>query len=192
MKNSIIALIGLSLMLVIVSCQTEEISQTQLQLARYSLKKTDLPSGWKFEGKSWDVDFGGESYSISYAIDALVFITHEVSIHSSGDQAEQAYKEWEADVFDSTYLQPETLYIPLDNEDDYRCECQKTKPDSPLEICFYLQKHNEIISFVHIGFDSRNKDNPTFEEISNILAILDRRLNEVVIDAKPEGDKPAP
>jgi hypothetical protein len=169
-------------MLFTASCQTERISQTQLQLARYSLKKADLPSGWKFTGKSWDVDFGGESYAVTYEMDMHIFITHEVSIHASQDQAQEAYKEWEGDWFVSTNLQPDAPYSPLDQDDDYRYECKQIKPVSPLKVCFYLQRHDEMISFVKINLDNRNRNNPTLEEVNDILDVLDKRLNEVVIE----------
>ncbi len=191
MRNTTIKIwLFLVIILITASCQTEEIIQTQLQLARYSLKKADLSKGWKFSGKSWEAVFGGESYTVVYERDKLVFITHTISVHVSEDKAKQAYKEWESDWFDTTDLQPDVQYSPLDEDDDYRYECQKLKPDSPLKVCFYLQRHNEIISFVHIGFDARSRNNTTFEEINEILAVLDERLNEVVIDAKPVSSTP--
>lgn len=191
--NKILLLMLVLVTLLTSSCQTprtSRVSETQLQLARYSLKKADLPQGWKFEGESWSVDFGGESYTVTYEMDMLIFVSHVVSIHPSEEEAKQAYQSWEGDWFDTTYLQPDEPYSPLDEDDDYRYECEKIKPDSPIKVCFYLQRHNDVINFVHISFDGRNKDNPTFAEINDILSILDERLNEVVIDAKPEGNTP--
>ena len=133
------------------------------------MKKADLSKGWKFSGKSWEAVFGGESYTVVYERDKLVFITHTISVHVSEDKAKQAYKEWESDWFDTTDLQPDVQYSPLDEDDDYRYECQKLKPDSPLKVCFYLQRHNEIISFVHIAFNTTDaKENKLFLKIEAI------------------------
>jgi len=168
-------------MLIAASCRTSRISQTQIQLVQYSLKEADLPgSGWSVEGKSWESAYGGESYGIIYIRDKFVFINHVISIHSSEDQAQQAYQEWENEWFDITNLQPEITYDPIDQDDDSRMECFRMKPDDPLIDCVYLQRHNTLINFVKINLDYRSRSNLTFEEIDGILAILDKRLNEAV------------
>jgi hypothetical protein len=154
------------------------------------LKKSDLPGfGWSNEGKSWEPAYGGESYGSVYVQDQdkYIFVRHTVSIHSSEDAAQQAYKEWEKEWFDFDLinLQPEVPYTPLDQDDDYRFECSQMKPNDPLIVCFYLQRHNQVISFVGINLDYRSTSNLTFAEINDILAILDQRLNEVVINPKP-------
>jgi len=51
------------------------------------------------------------------------------------------------------------------------------KPDDPLLVCMYLQRHYQIISFVKVNFDNRSDVNPTFDELNKILSILDERLN---------------
>ena len=48
-------------------------------------------------------------------------------------------------------------------------------------------KKKKLINFVRISLDESSKDNLTFEEINQILGILDKRLNEIVIDTKSEA-----
>ncbi len=192
--NKFMILIIVLVTLLTSSCQiprTSRFSENQVQLVQYSLKEADLPgSGWSIEGQGWNTDYGGESYGITYIRDKHVFVNHIVSIHSNVDQAKQAYVEWEVKWFDVTNLQPEVPYVPSSQDDDYRFECFQMKPNDPLLVCFYLQRHNQVINFVRISLDGKSKDNLTFEEINNILGILDKRLNEVVLDAKPEGNTP--
>ncbi len=187
----------LSLMLVLVtlltsSCQiprTSRFSENQVQLVQYSLKKADLPgSGWSVEGTSWEPAYGGESYGITYIRDKLVFISHVVSIHSNEHQAQQAYQEWENEWFTIAKFQAITSFSPSNANDTFRYECEEKGPGAPLgswRLCLYLQRKNDLISFVKISLDESSKNNLTFEEINQILGILDKRLNEVVLDAKP-------
>ncbi|HEU0291240.1 MAG TPA: hypothetical protein VFR47_00790 [Anaerolineales bacterium] len=176
------------------SCRTSRISQTQIQLVQYSLKEADLPgSGWSVEGKSWESAYGGESYGITYIRDKLVFISHVVSIHSNEDQAQQAYKEWENEWFTIAKFQAITSFSPSNTNDTFRYECEEKGPGAPLgswRLCLYLQRKNDLISFVKISLDESSKNNLTFEEINQILGILDKRLNEAAVDAKPEGATP--
>lgn len=178
-------MIVFAMLSVISSCQTSRtsrVSQTEMQLLQYSLKKGDLPnSGWSVEGEGWGADYGGESYGITYIRDEHVFVNHIVSMHSSDVRAKQAYQEWEGNVFDVTNLQPEVPYTPLDQNDDHRIECYKIEIDSPLMVCIYLQRHGTIISYVRISFDDKSKDNLTFAEVNDMLLILDKRLSEVVV-----------
>jgi hypothetical protein len=156
------------------------------------LKKADLPGfGWRVEVESWAPAYGGESYGIVYVRDKLVFINHDVAIYSSEDQAQQAYKEWENDWFTIAKFQAITSFSPSNTNDVFRYECEQKESGAPLgRLCLYLQRKNNLISFVRISLDENSKDNLTFEEINNILGILDKRLNEVVLDAKPEGNTP--
>lgn len=185
-RNKVMVLIIVLVTLLTSSCQasrTSRVSQIEIQLVQYSLKKADLPgSGWSLEGKGWGADYGGESYGITYIRDKHVFVNHIVSIHSSVDRAQQAYGEWEADTFDITNLQPEQSYVPLGQGDDSRFECVQMDMTDPIVVCFYLQRHNRIISYVRISVDSRSTSTLTFEEIDDILSILDERLSEVVIE----------
>lgn len=189
-KNRLGVLVTLLLLLLTSSCEIGQISKTQLQLERYSLKKADLPRDWSFNGESWDVIFGGESYTISYLQGDHVFMSHTVSILPSEDQARQAYEEWESDWFDDTNLLPGVHYSPMGEDDDFRYECEELQPGHPLKVCFYLQRHSELISFVQINLDSQSNASLTFEEINDILGVLDKRLNEVAIDAEPEDAVP--
>jgi hypothetical protein len=160
---------------------------------QYSLKKADLPGfGWRVEGsESWEPAYGGESHGITYIRDKFVFISHVVSIHSNEDQAQQAYQEWENDWFTIAKFQAITSFSPSNANDIFRYECEQKESGAPLgRLCLYLQRKNNLISFVKITLDESSKDNLTFEEINNILGVLDKRLNEVVLDAKPEGNTP--
>lgn len=187
--NKPIMLIIVLVMLLATSCQTprtSRVSQTEIQLVQYSLKKADLPgSGWSIEGEGWGADYGGESYGITFIREQHVFVNHIVSMHSSEDRAQQAYKAWEAEWFETTNLQPDILFSPSDQDDDYRYECEELQPGHPLMVCFYLQRHNQIISFVRINLDNGSINNLTFADINDILAILEERLNEVVIEETP-------
>jgi len=195
-RNKIIILAILLVALLTSSCQTSRtsrVSQAQIQLVQYSLKKTDLPGSWSIEGESWGADYGGESYAVTYIHEKLVFITHMVSIYPNEDQAQLAYKEWESEWFSIAKFKPVTSFSPMNTDDTFRYECEQKDPDGPLgslRLCIYLQQQNEIVSFVKISLDESSKDNLTIEEINDILGVLDERLNEVVIDAKPESDSP--
>lgn len=179
------------LMVINTSCQTEQIGETQLQLVRYSLKKTDLPGGWKFGGKDWSVDFGGESYSVLYEIDPLVFIGHTIAMYANDAQSQEAYKEWEAKWFDvSMNVEPVISYSPMDAEDEWRYECLQTYPNDPILFCIYLQRHKEIVNFVRISSDSNNKNSLTSENVVNLLSILDQRLNEVIVEKVNTNSSP--
>ena len=180
-KTKIVTLIIIFLTLATSSCRTSRVSQTQMQLVEYSLKKADLPGRWSIEGKGWGADYGGESYGITYIRDNLVFINHIVSIHSSEERAKQAYEEWETKWFSLLNFQPITSFSPSNLTDDYRYECEAKEPDDPLpylKVCIYLQQHSNIISFVRISFDDRSSNNLTFTDVNDVLAILDKRLNE--------------
>jgi len=179
-KTAILAIILVTF--IVSSCKTSRISQTQMELVQYSLKKGDLPGNWIIEGKGWGADYGGQSYGIIYTREQSVFINHIVSLHSSENRAKQAYVEWETERLNVTALPPEILYIPLDENDDYTSDCVQTSPDSPVKVCIYLQRHGRIINFVRISFDNRSGNNLTLEEVNDVLTILDKRMNEVSID----------
>lgn len=160
---------------------------TQLLVKQYVLKKTELPSaGWYVQGEGWGNDYGGENYGITFVRDEHVFINHTLSIHPSEEQAQQALKEWENEWIKDTNLQPAVPYTPLNQKDDYVSGCLQLKPNDPFVDCIYLQRHNRIISFVKVNFDSGSANNLTFEEVNNILNILDKRVNEIVIDTTAE------
>jgi len=168
------------------ACQTDSLSPIQRQLINYAIKPSDLPSGWSFQGKDWSAEFGGESYSITYQLNMYVFITQTISIHSSEDRAKQAYKEWEDKWYKLVPFQSVTSFSPLSKIDDYRYECEQS--NSPLKVCVYLQRHNQLISFVKINLDIGNSRNLTVDEINDILRILDQRLSDVQIDITPSSD----
>jgi len=84
MKKSKIMLFILVLMTSLISsCQTSRtsrVSQTQIQLVQYVLKKEDLPGfGWSDTGGSWESDDSGESYGVVYisTVDKYIFISHK-------------------------------------------------------------------------------------------------------------------
>ena len=188
----------LSLMLVLVtlltaSCQVDRFNSDALnssrsQLKQYSLEITDLPHGWKFSERSWGTDFGGESYAVTYKLNDLIHISHDTDIYSDEDQSKIGYQKWEADWFNSTTKPwPGATFSPSDQSDQSRFECLQLSPMDPLLSCAYLQRHKKIISFVLVTIDNSDF---TFTELNSILDILDKRLNEVVLDAKPEGNTP--
>ena len=189
-KSKIVILIIILVTLAISSCRTSRISPTQIQLVQYSLKEEDLPGKWNVEGNGWGADYGGESYGITYIRNQYVFVNHIVSLHSSESRAKQAYTEWEAKRFILATLQPELSYIPVDKNDDHNFKCAQLRPDSPVRVCVFLQRHGTIINFVRVSFDNRSTQNLTFEEVNSVLTILDDRLNENIVNTKSEGDTP--
>jgi hypothetical protein len=78
----------------ITACQVEQVSQTQLKLARYSIEVNDVPQGWKFTGKDWNKEYGGESYLVTYELDNMIGLAHTVSIYPDEESAKNAYKNW--------------------------------------------------------------------------------------------------
>jgi len=181
-RSKSIIIVIFFVMLFASSCQSERISQTQLQLVRYSLKITDLPDGWKFSGKDWSNDFGGENYTIAYEMDMHIFVSNTIGIYSSALQSEEVYKDWEEEWFYSTpkQIQLDVSFSPIDKQDEIRFECSQLYRDDPIIYCVFLQRHSELINFVRISGDSRNKNSLSFEDIYVILGVLDGRLNEVL------------
>jgi len=179
-RDTIIILIILIMVLSIVSCQTEGLSPLQSQLTQYSLKIEDLPNGWQFSDKSWEADFGGAGYTVNYELNTNIFISNTVDIYLNTDKSKLAYQQWEDLWFKSTQPWPEATYLPRDQKDDYRFECLRF-PEDPILSCSYLQRHNNVTSFLKINLDNKNL---TFTELNDILGILDKRLNDVGIEKK--------
>jgi hypothetical protein len=163
------------------------VDQTQVLLRQYTLQKTDLPgAGWRVQGDGWGTDYGGENYGITFVRDQHVFINHTLSIHPSDEQAQQAFKEWEDKWIKLMNLQSAVPYVSINQKDDYVSGCYQSQPTDPLMVCIYLQRHNRIISFVQVNLDSGSANNLTFEEINDILGIVDKRVNEMVVDTTAE------
>jgi len=179
---------ALTIVFVALACQAEKSSQTQLQ-TQYSLEIGDLPKGWKFEGESWNVDYGGESYTVTYQITDHNFVSHTISMYPNEDQAREAYEEWSNESFDSTQPLPEATYSPLNQNDDYRFGCfeplEGTK--SVIFSCRHLQRHEEIISYVRVNLDNASL---TFSEVDKILVILDERLRTATLENKESPSTP--
>jgi len=163
------------------------VDANQVLVKQYVLKKTDLPgAGWRVQGEGWGTDYGGENYGITFIRDQHVFINHTLSIHPSKEQAQQAFREWENEWIKNDNLQPAVPYASLNQNDEYVSGCYQQPPTDPFVDCEYLQRHNRIISFVKVNLDSGSINNLTFEEINNILGIIDKRVNEIVIDTTAE------
>lgn len=172
----------LVLPLLMVACQTEKISKTQLKLDQFTLKTRDLSKRWKFVGGDRSTDYGGESYTVTYLIDDHNFLSHTISIYANSSQATDAYEKWNNEWFNVTSEWQPSNYSPLDQKDDYKFDCLKLSPESPLVGCRYLQRHNEIISFVRVGLDNTTL---TFAELDGILGILDERLSTANLEETP-------
>lgn len=192
MKKNQFVILMFIIMFLSSSCRASRVSEAQAQLLEYSLKKSDLPgSGWQVEAESWGANYGAENYSIVLIRDKQVFVTQLVSIYASETQAQMAYQEWEAQSFNRPNMQPEPLYAPESQDDDYRAECFRSEPpNDAIRVCYYIQRHNRVINLVKINLDGQSADNLTNEEIKGILATLDDRLNEISIDEKVEGSVP--
>ena len=175
------AIVVLSLMFTMAACQTEKMSQGQVKLARYTLKIDDLPKGWQFTGRSWSTDFGGDSYTVTYEIDDHNFLSHTISMFQNETEAKKGYEEWNHEWFGITQPHPEATYSPLNPEDVYKFECVQLSPESPLFSCEYLQRHSEIISFMHANLTNTHL---TFAELNKVLKILDERINTVTLDSE--------
>ena len=71
MKTQKVAILVIALLALFTpSCKTartSRVSQTQIQLAQYALKKRDLPGfGWSDKGGSWESNDAGESYGVVF------------------------------------------------------------------------------------------------------------------------------
>jgi len=193
-RNKFLLLVMSLVMICISSCQparTARVNQSQIQLAQYILREEDLPGvGWSIKGKGWGTNYGGDSYGIIYIRDDFVFVNHIVSLYSDVTQAQQAYQQWENEWFNLANFQPKTSYTPLDSGDGYRIGCFQIRSEDPLMDCIYLQRHNQIISFVKVNFDTGSANNLTFDEVNAILGIVDKQVNEIVIDTITEIPSP--
>src|SRR6266496_76105 len=176
------AIAVLILTLAIAACQTEQISQDQLKLARYTLKINHLPKAWRFTGRSWSTDFSGDSYTATYEIDDHNFLSHTISLFPNEVEAEKGYEEWNNEWFNSTQPNPEATYSPLNSEDVHRFECVQLSTESPVFSCSYLQRHGEVISFVLANLT--NNTYLTFTELNQVLGILDERVNTVALESE--------
>lgn len=170
------------------SCQTEAMSPLDRQLTEYALKTNDLPNGWKHSSEDWGVEFGGSGYTVTYELktNASIFLSNTIAIYLNEEKSKLAYQQWEDLWFKSTQPWPEATYLPQDKNDDYRFECLSF-PDDPILSCSYIQRHTNIINFAHINLDNKNL---TFIELNDILGILDKRVNEVAVDATPRINAP--
>jgi hypothetical protein len=187
-KNKTHLLIIFLLAILASSCQTEAMSPLDRQLTEYALKTNDLPNGWRYSDKDWGVEFGGSSYTVIYELKAntRIFLSNTVAIYAGEEKSKLAYQQWEDLWFKSTQPWPEATYAPQNQKDDYRFECLSF-PDDPILSCEYIQRHNNIIGFAHINFDTKSLG---FSELNDILGILDKRLNEVAVDVAPESNAP--
>ena len=164
-----------------VSCQVERISQSQLELERLSVTITDLPDGWVYSGQNWNESFGGETYTIGYGVpyNNIIRFAHTITEYSNEDQAKIGYPKWEADTFDGDWNEWEGAnFVPSDPNDQYRFECLQVLSDTSVVSCRYLQRHNQIISYVLVNLDGEAM---TLSQLNEILGVLDVRLNEVVV-----------
>ena len=164
------------------ACHTEKISQTQQKIVRFSVKRFDLPNGWSYSGENWYRDFGGENYTVAYAVSDTPKIAfgHTISAYETEDDARDAYPKWENDVFSEAWEPWDGAdFSPSDPNDLSRFECFQLSTNSPIIDCDYLQLHGRFISLVLVNLDSKSM---TFEQLNEILGILDKRLNEVSID----------
>jgi len=197
-KTKLLIIILIFVSLLTISCEVSQIDKSpsrrddaQLLVLQSALKKTDLPgSGWKLEGEGWGTDYGGENYNVTFIHDQHVFINHSLSIHPSEEQAQQAQKEWENEWIKLSNLQPAMPYVSLNQKDDYVSGCYQREPTYSLMVCMYLQRHNQIISFVKVNLDTGSVNNLTFDEINDILSVLDKRVNEMVVESAPGGNSP--
>ena len=166
----------------ITACEVEEVSKNQLRLARFAVKKDDLPIGWTFSNQDWNQHLGGEEFSVAYGVpdDGVIRFVHAISFYPAEEDADEAYPKWENEVFNGAW-EPwdEANFKPQNSNDLFRFECLQLTVDSPVVSCLYLQLHNQFVSYVLVNLDSEAM---TFEQLNEILAVLDRRLNEVSMD----------
>lgn len=192
-RNKTVMIILILVTLLAASCDLSQIenapprrSNNQLLVKQYVLKKTDLPgAGWSIEGEGWEYDFGGEGYGIVFIRDQHVFVTHSLSIYPNEEQAQQALKESENKWIKLTNIQPTIPYVSSNQKDDYLSGCYQEQPTYPLIICIYLQRHNQIISFVKVNLDSGSANTLKFDEVNNMLSVLDKRVNEMSVASTP-------
>ncbi len=169
------------LLLLISSCQTETISQTELKLERYAANAKDFPKGWAFIGEDWNSEFGKESYSANYGVpnkDPIGF-GQTIAIYPDQVGAQNGYLEWEKKWFSVGEKWPGTEFTPQDPNDEYRYECVQIFLDKSIISCTFLQKHNELVVLILINIDDQAI---TFSQFNEILRVLDERLNKVTLD----------
>jgi hypothetical protein len=166
--------------LTITSCQENEVSKTQLKLARYSVTAKDMPKGWRFAGDDWSNDYGGESYLVAYGESKLNGLSHTISFYVDEEAAKSAYPKWEDDWFVDTQKWTDADFVPSNPSDDYRYECTVAPvPDKTILSCRYLQRHKQFISFILVNFD---KDVVAFHKLNDILKSIDNKLNQISLE----------
>ena len=164
------------------ACQAEEISQTQQKIVRFSVKRFDLPDGWNYSGENWYQALGGENYTVAYDVpdNPIISFAHTISAYQTENDAKESYPKWEDDVFGGVW-EPwaEADFIPSNSGDLSLFKCQQILSDTSIIGCNYIQLHGRFISHVLVNLDSKAL---TFEQLNEILGVLDKRLNEISID----------
>lgn len=166
--------------LIFTSCQAERITQNQLKLERYAVKRNDLPKGWTFDGEDWDYKYGGETYLAAYTVpnNRSIGIAHSITLYKSEEQAEDAFPKWQDEWFTATRSWPGAEFTPIDSKDAFIYECQQlqlTTP-GPLTSCSFLQKHGDFIVSILVTLDDQAM---TLEQFNGVLQVLDKRLNDI-------------
>lgn len=170
------------LAILLTACNAEKISQAQLKLAQFAVKKNDLPEGWHYSGENWYQSLGGENYVRAYQVSDTpkIGFGHTISAYQIEMEAKEAYSNWENDVFSGKWdYFEEANFVPSNPNDLYRFECQQIFSDTSIIYCSYLQQHGRFISHVSVNLDPEFM---SFEQLNEILEILDKRLNEISID----------
>lgn len=157
------------------SCQVENISENQLKLERYSLRISELPSGWIFDGENWSRQLDGDTYLVAYGVkdNISVRIGHSISLYASKDKADEAFLKWEDKWLDAVEEWAGAEFTPINAEDVFLYECQQVI--SSLLSCSFLQRHENFVIHVLVTLDNKSM---TLDQFNEILKILDKRLNE--------------
>jgi hypothetical protein len=181
-----ISLFLLCEILLLIGCvnENDKVFETTNFPSNALLHKQDVPPGFYSEGITFvknipQADSRIESHAFAdQSPTHLTRIAHQLIVYENVSLAQTAFPTWEKQEFTDVWKEPSGFsFIPSDIDDIYRIGCiEETTMNIRYLICGYIQNHKNIISVVSASMDGANF---TLEQFEKILAVLDKRLNEI-------------
>lgn len=143
------------------------------------LSSNEAPSGWIRFGEAESIEWGGESYSVSFAYGDNLHspqIGHSIILYSSESEAIDGYSEYKNWIFTDIWKTPsESDFTPINLHDQFEYKCKEVRINGMKRMdCLILQQHNNLVSVL----DIRMGEPLTFDEVNSILKSIDQNLNE--------------
>lgn len=143
----------------------------------------DLPIGWFRDGGDFPEVPGADTRGIFFSGSTdpnkeYILISHTLSVYTTEAEAENAYIDWEMDIFPTTdWKQPEDIsYFPEYAQDQYKLACINVSiNENPIKVCRYLRQHLNLISMVFANIDD---EAISLSELEDTLGQVDERMQD--------------